>query len=82
MDVNSWRKDAGNYLDFTFWTFFKYCTCGGTPRFKYKSITPGYELWVMPVRNKFSVFKGGPALINGAPITDIKERLKQVCSTN
>ena len=33
----------------------------------------------MPVRNKFSVFKNGPAVINGAPISEMKERLSELC---
>ena len=105
MDVNVWKRDCGNYIDLNLWTFYKYCTCGGTPKFKYKynppgprrgdmsfekqkpaSVPPsgarGMELWVMPARDKFSLFNNGPAIINGAPIQEIKERLTKLCSKN
>jgi hypothetical protein len=76
MDVNTWRSTCQQYIDLTVWTFYKYCTCGGTPKFKYRYPQKGLELWVMPLRNTFSVFKGGPGIINGAPISEMQDRLK------
>jgi len=78
MDVTTWRNNAHTYLNPSVWVFYRYCTCGGTPRFKYKNAAAQLELWVMPLRNKFSVFKNGPAIINGAPIAEMRERLEEL----
>ena len=75
MDVNTWRNSCQKYIDLTVWVFYKYCTCGGTPKFKYRCQQKGLELWVMPLRNKFSVFKGGPSVINGADIGEMRDKL-------
>jgi hypothetical protein len=76
MDANSWRTTCQQYIDLNVWVFYKYCTCGGTPKFKYKNKQLQLELWVMPLRGKFSVFKNGPSVINGAPLNEMRERLE------
>lgn len=76
MDVRQWINEVANYIDQSQWVFYRYCNCGGTPKYKYKWAAKGYELHVMPNRNYFRVFMN-----NGKPgvsgyIDSMKEKLE------
>lgn len=50
-------------IDFTKWSFVKYCACGGTPKYKYRY--KDYELHVLSALNTFRVFNSGKTVVSG-----------------
>ena len=53
------------------------CSCGGTPRKKFKRIGTDYELQVLTAAYQFKLFRAG-TLVLVAPLADLGQTLAQM----
>lgn len=63
MDVKH-KHDWEDWIDHNKWSFFKFCTCGGTPKYKYRRAA--FELHVLNAKRAWRLFKQGRPFATGA----------------
>lgn len=70
------NKEWESWLDATRWVYYKFCTCGGTPKYKYHGPN-GLELHVLSTRRLFRVFEKGKPKTGGS-LNDMRRVLEGI----